>query len=62
MFVVGGFSGLLLGDVLGFKLFIVIVEKSFLGGYCEGYSNEKNCKEDLECGWCNIVFKCFSLD
>lgn len=62
MLVVGGFSGLPLGDVLGFKLPIAIAEKSSSGGHCEGYSTDKSCKEDPECGWCNTLFKCFSLD
>lgn len=62
MLVVGGFSGLPLGDVLGFKLPTAIAEKRTSGGHCEGYSIEKNCKEDPECGWCNTVSKCLSLD
>lgn len=62
MLVVGGFSGLPLGDVLGFKLPIAIAEKSSSGGHCEGYSTEKSCIEDPECGWCSKSSKCLSLD
>ncbi|XP_078380393.1 multiple epidermal growth factor-like domains protein 8 isoform X1 [Oculina patagonica] len=62
MLVVGGYSGLPLGDVLGFKLPIAIAEKSSVGGHCEGYSTEKSCKDDPECGWCKTSPKCLSLD
>ena len=62
MLVVGGFSGLPLGDVLGYKLPIAITEKSSSGGHCEEYSTEKSCKDDPECGWCNTLFKCLSLN
>ena len=62
MLVVGGFSGLPLGDVLGFKLPIAIAAKSSSGGHCEGYSTGKSCKEDPECGWCNMLSRCLSLD
>lgn len=62
MLVVGGYSGLPLGDVLGFKLPIAIAEKSSVGGHCEGYSTEKSCKEDPECGWCKTLPKCLSLE
>ena len=61
MLVVGGFNGLPLGDVLGFKLPIAIAEKSSSGGHCEGYSTAKSCKEDPECGWCDTLSKCLSL-
>lgn len=61
MVVVGGFNGLPLGDVLGFKLPTAIA-KSSPGLHCEDYSTEKSCKEDPECGWCNPLQKCFSLD
>ena len=62
MLVVGGFSGLPLGDVLGFKLPIAVAGKSSSGGHCEGYSTEKSCKDDPECGWCRASPKCLSLD
>lgn len=62
MLVVGGFSGLPLGDVLGFKLPIAIAEKSSAGGHCEGYSTQTSCKRDPECGWCNTLTKCLSLN
>lgn len=62
MLVMGGYSGLPLGDVLGFKLPIAIAEKDSSGGHCQGYSTAKSCKEDPECGWCNTLTKCLSLD
>ena len=62
MLVVGGFSGLPLGDVLGFKFPVAVAEKSSSGGHCEGYSTEKSCKDDPECGWCRASSKCLSLD
>lgn len=62
MFVIGGFVGLLFGDVLGYKLLVVIVVKNIVGGYCEGYSIQISCWEDLECGWCSLLKKCLSCD
>lgn len=53
MLVVGGFSGVPLGDVLGYKLPISVAEKSSVGGHCGRYSTEKSCKDDPECGWCS---------
>lgn len=62
MLVVGGFSGLPLGDVLGFKLPKAAAEKSSAGAHCEGYSTEISCKEDPECGLCKASSKCLSLE
>lgn len=61
MLVVGGFRGLPLGDVLGYKLPIGVAEKSSVGSHCGRYSTEQSCKEDPECGWCNTITKCLSL-
>ena len=58
MLVVGGFSGVPLGDVLGYKLPISVAEKSSVGGHCGGYSTEKSCMDDPECGWCSTGPKC----
>lgn len=58
MLVVGGFSGVPLGDVLGYKLPISVAEKSSVGGHCGGYNNKEKCKDDPECGWCSAVSKC----
>lgn len=62
MLVVGGFSGLPLGDVLGFKLPKAVAENSSSGAHCEGYSTEISCKEDPECGYCKASSKCLSLE
>ena len=61
MLVVGGFGGLPLGDVLGFKLPVAIAAKVTIGAHCKGYSTEPSCREDPECGWCNTSPKCLSL-
>ena len=62
MLVVGGFSGLPLGNVLGYKLPIAVARKSTIGGHCGGYSTETSCKNDPDCGWCSSSpTKCLSL-
>ena len=64
MLVVGGFSGQPLGDVLGYKLPIAVAAKNSGGVHCKGYSTEKSCKDDPECGWCSSGVnntKCLSL-
>ncbi|XP_066023971.1 multiple epidermal growth factor-like domains protein 8 [Pocillopora verrucosa] len=62
MLVTGGFAGLPLGDVLGYKLPVAIAAKNTVGGHCEGYSTQTSCREDPECGWCSSSTKCLSRD
>ncbi|XP_022797777.1 multiple epidermal growth factor-like domains protein 8 [Stylophora pistillata] len=62
MLVTGGFAGLPLGDVLGYKLPVAIAAKSTAGGHCGGHSTQKSCQEDPECGWCSTSTECLSSD
>lgn len=62
MLVIGGFAGLPLGDVLGYKLPVAIAAKNTVGGHCEGYSTQTSCREDPECGWCSSSTMCLSRD
>lgn len=43
MIVVGGFSGFFFGDILGYKLLIVVAVKSLVGSYCVDYNIWINC-------------------
>ena len=62
MLVIGGFSGVPLGDIYGYKLPVAVVEKAPSAGHCGGYSAEKTCKADPKCGWCEPTSQCFSSD
>lgn len=60
MIVAGGFSGLPLGDILGYKLPIAVAAKSSAGSHCADYNTWTNCQDDPECGWCVTEGICLS--
>lgn len=59
MLVAGGFSGLPLGDVLGYKLPVAVAANNSDGRHC-GNKSETSCKNDPLCGLCSAPSKCIS--
>ncbi|XP_074634355.1 multiple epidermal growth factor-like domains protein 8 isoform X4 [Acropora palmata] len=59
MLVTGGFSGLPLGDVLGYKLPVEVAANNSDGRHC-GDKSVTSCKNDPLCGLCSSSSQCVS--
>ena len=59
MLVTGGYSGLPLGDVLGYKLPVAVAANNSDGHHC-GAKSVTSCKDDPLCGWCSSPSQCVS--
>lgn len=59
MLVTGGYSGLPLGDVLGYKLPVAVAANNSDGRHC-GAKSVTSCKDDPLCGWCSSPSQCVS--